>query len=113
MNRWRETLLIVIILILLIMASSKSSAGHSAATSVESKLLDGNTGLPIGLPGIRNSAIGAALTPYGNNSTNSDVAEFVKNPSTPICPVGFYPVIDPDTGGIYCVLSQYLSVNPA
>lgn len=111
MNKWREILLVVIILILLIMAATKSSAG-AAATSVTSKLLDPNTGIPIGLPGIRNSSVGAALTPFGNNSTNSEVSDYAKNPTTPLCPVGYSPVIDPDTSGIYCVLPQYLSVNP-
>lgn len=107
MNRWREISLVVIILILLIMAASKPT---KAKESVTSKLLDSATGIPIGLPGIRNSAIGPALTPFGNTSTNSDVIDYSKNPETPLCPIGFSPVIDPDTAGIYCVLPQYLSV---
>lgn len=114
MSKWREILLAVIILILLIMASMKSSAGE-AATSVTAKLIDPNTGLPIGLPGVSKSAIGPALFPPGisNVAGNADTQDYAKNPSIPLCPTGYAPVIDPDTNGIYCVTPDLLNVSAA
>jgi hypothetical protein len=109
MKRWREILLMAIIIILLIMAMSKKSQAKEVVTS---RLIDPETRLPIGLSGIRQSSIGPAILPpsYSNNAADSQTIEYAKKPTIPLCPIGFTPVIDPDTNGIYCVLPNYANV---
>lgn len=103
MNRWREIILAIIILILLIMAASKETQAKPVVTS---RLIDPNTGIPIGVSGVRNLAIGPAVLPpsWSNSITDSQTVSYAKNPPIPLCPIGFQAVIDPDTSGIYCVL---------
>lgn len=110
----KYALMAAIFLLVLYILWKKRGCRNCAAsllTSVSSNILDYNTGLPI-IAGISNSpqTIGPVLLPPGISNRFDDIGfiSTVKQPPLPLCPTGYHPVLDSETGSAYCVISSYI-----
>lgn len=79
---------------------------------VSAKLIDPVTKLSIGYAGVRNDPLvaGQAIVPPNvpNNINNSVFLTYLANMDTNLmCPDGYEPIIDPETGGVYCIMSGH------
>lgn len=100
-----------IILLLLLLFRKKLSP------MVSSRLIDPSSGIPIGAEGIRTSSlvIGEVILPPGipNDISSSAFQYAAQKGEVSLCPLGYSPIIDPQTNAAYCIVSGQDTVNPS
>lgn len=96
------------ILVYLLLKKKKDEAATDVSTRIfvdvtrdnQPVVIDRKTGVEVGPRGIRSQAIGPALPPI---TTSGPMSAWN-------CPQGYRPIVDPEDGGLYCILKEGATV---
>lgn len=115
MTRNQKILGGIAVLLLLWLLLRKKSLAQGSSTS---RVLEPNTNIPIGYPGVRgdSAVIGPAILPpnISNDVTNSLTIDALNSGASDLlCPSGSDAIVDPETNSIYCIRSGNPGQNPS